>query len=80
MSEYSISYNMDTGDIMNCLPESEKVNFVYECFECLELYQQQDFIESLDADEVVDLRGEDEIIYELEMRGYKITKDGSEGI
>lgn len=80
MSEYSISYNMDAGDIMNCLSESEKVNFVYECFECLELYQQQDFIESLGADEVVDLRGEDEIIYELEMRGYKITKDGSKGI
>lgn len=41
MSEYSISYNMDTGDIMNCLSESEKVNFVYECFECLELDQNK---------------------------------------
>lgn len=78
MSEYRISCNMDASEIMDCLSESEEVNFVYECFECLELYQQQDFIESLDADEVVDLRGEDEIIYELEMRGYKITKDGSE--
>lgn len=80
MSEYRIYNDLDTGDIMDCLSESEKVNFVYECFECLELYQQQDFIESLGADEVVDLRGEYEIIYELEMRGYKITKDGSEGI
>lgn len=80
MSEYSISYNLDTGDIMNCISNSEKTNFVYECFECLELDQKQDFIESLGADEVVDLRGEDEIIYELEMRGYKITKDGSEDI
>ena len=80
MSEYRIYNDLDTGDIMDCLSESEKVNFVYECFECLELYQQQDFIESLGADEVVDLRGEDEIIYELEMRGYKITKDGSKGI
>lgn len=78
MSEYRISCNMDASEIMDCLSESEEVNFVYEYFECLELYQQQDFIESLDADEVVDLRGEDEIIYELEMRGYKITKDGSE--
>nr|DAW60631.1 MAG TPA: hypothetical protein [Caudoviricetes sp.] len=75
MSEYRIYNDLDTGDIMDCLSESEKVNFVYECFECLELYQQQDFIESLGADEVIDLRGEDEIIYELEMRGYKITKD-----
>lgn len=78
MSEYRIYNDMDTGDIMDCLSESEKVNFVYECFECLELYQQKDFIESLGADEVIDLRGEDEIIYELELRGYEITKDGSE--
>lgn len=80
MSEYRIYNDMDTGDIMDCLPNSEKVNFVYDCFECLELYQQQDFIESLGADEVIDQLGEDEIIYELEMRGYKITKDGSKGI
>lgn len=80
MSEYRIYKDMDTGDIMDCLSNSEKVNFVYDCFECLELYQQQDFIESLGADEVIDQLGEDEIIYELEMRGYKITKDGSKGI
>lgn len=80
MSEYRIYNDMDTGDIMDCLSNSEKVNFVYDCFECLELYQQQDFIESLGADEVIDQLGEDEIIYELEMRGYKITKDGSKGI
>lgn len=78
MSEYRIYNDMDTGDIMDCLPESEKINFAYECFECLELYQRQDFIETLGADEVVDLLGEDEIIYELERRGYEITKDGSE--
>lgn len=75
MSEYRIYNDMDTGDIMDCLPESEKINFAYECFECLELYQRQDFIETLGADEVVDLLGEDEIIYELERRGYKITRD-----
>lgn len=80
MSEYRIYNDMDTGDIMDCLSNSEKVNFVYDCFECLELYQQQDFIESLGADEIIDQLGEDEIIYELEMRGYKITKDGSKGI
>lgn len=78
MSEYSISYNMDTGDIMNCLSESEKIDFAYECFECLELYQRQDFIKALGANKVVDLLGEDDIIYELVMRGYKITKDVSE--
>ena len=80
MSEYRIYNDMDTGDIMDCLSNSEKVNFVYDCFECLELYQQQDFIESLGADEVVNRLGEDKIIEELKMRGYIITKDGSEDI
>lgn len=78
MSEYRIYNDMDTGDIMDCLSNSEKVNFVYDCFECLELYQQQDFIESLGAEEIVDKLGEEAIIEELESRGYKITKDGSE--
>lgn len=80
MNEYRISCNMDASEIMDCLSESEEVAFVYECYDCLELYQQQDFIESLGADEVIDQLGEDEIIYELELRGYKITKDGSEDI
>lgn len=40
MSEYKIYNNMDTGDIMDCLSECEKINFAYECFECLELYQR----------------------------------------
>lgn len=80
MSEYRIYNDMDTGNIMDCLPESEKIDFVYECFECLELYQRQDFIKALGANKVVDLLGEYDIIYELVMRGYKITKDGSEDI
>lgn len=80
MSESRIIIDMDTGDIMDCLSESEKINFAYECFECLELYQRQDFIETLGVDEVVDLLGEDNIVKELESRGYKITKDGSEDI
>lgn len=69
---------MDAGNIMDCLPESEKIDFVYECFECLELYQRQNVIEALGANKVVDLLGEDDIIYDLVMRGYKITKDESE--
>lgn len=75
MNEYRISCNMDASEIMDCLSESEEVAFVYECYDCLSVEKQKDFIETLDADEIVDLRGEDEIIYELEMRGYKITKD-----
>lgn len=78
MSEYRIYNDMDTGNIIDCLPESEKIDFVYECFECLELYQRQDFIKALGANKLVDLLGEEAIIEELESRGYIITKDGSE--
>ena len=76
---------MDTGNIMDCLPESEKIDFVYECFECLSVEQQKDFIETLDAKEVVNLLGDVDIvehigdetlIEELIGRGYNITRDG----
>lgn len=84
MSEYRIYNDMDTGDIMDCLSNSEKVNFVYDCFECLELYQQQDFIESLGAEEIVEYLDEEIVEYlddkamieELIGRGYNITRDG----
>ena len=87
MSDYRIYCDMDAMDIMACLSNSEKVNFLYECFECLELYQQHDFIESLgveevvnhlDNGEIVEYIGDEDLIEELKMRGYKITKDGSE--
>lgn len=89
MSEYRIYNDMDTSNIMDCLPESEKIDFVYECFECLSVEQQKDFIETLDAEEVVNLLsdayiienlGDEALIEELELRGYIITKDGSEDI
>jgi hypothetical protein len=72
MSEYRISYNMDTCDIMNSLFESERVGFVYECYDCLSVEQQKDFIETLDADEIVEYLGDEVLIEELESRGYKI--------
>lgn len=75
MNEYRIFCNMDASEIMDCLSESEEVAFVYECYDCLSVEKQKDFIESLGADEVIYQLGENEIIYELEMRGYKITKD-----
>lgn len=80
MSDYRIYNDMDARDIMDCLSDAEKLDFVYGCYDCLSVEQQKDFIETLGADEVIDQLGEDEIIYELEMRGYKITKDGSKGI
>lgn len=50
MSEYRISHNMDTCDIMYSLFESEMVGFAYECYDCLSAEQQKDFIETLGAD------------------------------
>lgn len=89
MSEYRIYNDLDTGDIMDCLSESEKVNFVYECYKCLSTLKQEDFIEKIGVKEVVNLldNGEivehlsdEDLIEELELRGYIITKDGSEDI
>lgn len=75
MSEYRISCNMDASEIMDCLSESEEVAFVYECYDCLSVEKQKDFIETLDADEIVEYLGDEVLIEELESRGYKITKD-----
>lgn len=89
MSEYRIYNDMDTGDIMDCLPESEKIDFVYECYKYLSPLKQGDFFEKLGVEEVVNLLDDGEIvehlsdedlIEELELRGYIITKDGSEDI
>lgn len=79
MSKYGISNNMDPYDIIDCLSDSEEVDFVFDCYDYLDALHQKAFVKMLGAKEVVDLLGEDEIIEELESRGYKITKDGSEG-
>lgn len=78
MSEYRIYNDLDTGDIMDCLSESEKVNFVYECYEYLSVFNRGDFIGRLGAQEVIFHLGDEAIIEGLKSRGYKITKDGSE--
>ena len=84
MSEYRIYNDMDTGNIMDCLPESEKIDFVYECYEYLSVFKQQDFIEKLGVEEVIKLLddgeivehlSDEELIEELELRGYIITKE-----
>ena len=87
MSEYRIYCDMDAMDIMDCLSDSQEVDFMYECFKYLSPLKREDFIEKigvkevvnlLDNGEIVDKLGEEAIIEELESRGYKITKDGSE--
>lgn len=78
MSKYGISHNMDPYDIIDCLFDSEEVDFVFDCYDYLDALHQKAFVKMLGAKEVVDLLGEDDIINELVMRGYKITKDVSE--
>lgn len=74
MSEYRISHNMDPYDIIDCLSDSEEVDFVFDCYDYLDGLHQKAFVKMLGAKEVVDLLGEDVIIEELEGRGYIITK------
>ena len=89
MSEYRIYCDMDAMDIMDCLTDSQEVDFMYECFKYLSPIKQEDFFEKLGVKEVVNLLDNGEIvehisdkdlIEELESRGYKITKGGSEDI
>lgn len=78
MSESRIIIDMDIDELMDYVSMSDVVGFAYGCYEYLDECQQQEFIEMLGAKEVVNRLGEDDIIYELVMRGYKITKDVSE--
>ena len=80
MSESRIIIDMDIDELMDYVSMSDVVGFAYGCYEYLDECQQQEFIEMLGADEVVNRLGEDKIIEELESRGYKITKGGSEDI
>lgn len=89
MSKYSISYNMDAMDIMDCLHDSQEVDFMYECFRYLSQLKREDFIEKIGVKEVINLLDNGEIvehindetlIEELIGRGYNITRDGSEDI
>lgn len=84
MSEYRIYNDMDTGNIMDCLPESEKIDFVYDCYECLSALKKGDFIERIgvedviklfDDGEIVEHLSDEDLIEELELRGYEITRD-----
>lgn len=80
IGDYRIYCDMDARDIMDCLSDAEKLDFVYECYEYLSVFNQGDFIERLGAQEVFFHLGDEAIIEELKNRRYKITKDGSEDI
>lgn len=89
IGDYRIYCDMDAEDIMDCLSDSEEADFVYKCYEYLSPLKQGDFIEKigvedvvklLDDEEIVEHLGDEDLIEELELRGYIITKDGSEDI
>lgn len=71
---------IEVDDVMDSLSKFDKVDFVCECYDYMSNDYQNFFLEELGATEVVERLGEDNIVKELESRGYKITKDGSEDI
>lgn len=84
IGKYRIYCDMDAGDIMDCLPDYQGVDFVYDCFECLRTSKKGDFIEKIGVEEVVNLLydgeivehlSDEELIEELELRVYIITKE-----
>ena len=83
--DYRIFCDMDAEDIMDCLSDSQEVDFVYKCYEYLSPIKQEDFFEKIGVEEVVNLLDNGEIvehlsdetlIEELIGRGYNITRDG----
>lgn len=83
--DYRIFCDMDAEDIMDCLSDSQEVDFVYKCYEYLSPIKQEDFFEKVGVKEVVNLLDNGEIvehiddetlIEELIGRGYNITRDG----
>ena len=89
MSDYRIFCDMDAEDIMDCLSDSQEVDFVYKCYEYLSPLKQGDFIEKIGVEDVVNILnngeivehiGDETLIEELKLRGYTITQDKSEDI
>lgn len=75
-----MDYNIDifARDILYRMNKSDKVEFVSSCFDYMQPYEQQEFFELIGEKKVIRQLKDDLIIEELKMRGYKITKDGSE--
>lgn len=75
-----MDYNIDlfAKYILNCVNKSDKAEFVSSCFDYMQPSEQQEFFELIGEEKVVRQLKDDLIIEELKMRGYKITKDGSE--
>ena len=85
MSDYRIYCDMDAMDIMDCLSDSQEVDFMYECYRYLSPFKQGGFIKKigvkevvnhLDNGEIVEYIGDEILIEELIGRGYNITRDG----
>lgn len=66
---------IEVDDVMDSLSKFDKVDFVCECYDHMFNDYQKFFLEGLGATEVVERIGEDNIVKELESRGYIITKE-----
>lgn len=70
---------IEVDEVMDSLSKFDKVDFVRECYDYMSNYMSNDyqkiFLEELGATEVVERLGEDNIVKELESRGYIITKE-----
>lgn len=75
---YTINVDINLDDVMGNLNGFDKNDFVYECYEYLSFDYRTIFLQEIGVTEIVERLGEDNIVKELESRGYKITKDGSE--
>ena len=66
---------IEVDEVMDSLSKFDKVDFVRECYDYMCNDYQKIFLEELGATEVVERLGEDNIVKELESRGYIITKE-----
>lgn len=77
---YTINVDINLDDVMGNLNGFDKEDFVYECYEYLSFDYRTIFLQEIGVTEIVERLGDKALIKELEMRGYKITQDGSEDI
>lgn len=77
---YIINVDINLDDVMGNLNGFDKEEFVYECYEYLSFDYKTIFLQEIGVTKVVEHLGDEALIEELKLRGYKITQDGSEDI
>lgn len=77
---YIINVDINLDDVMGNLNGFDKEEFVYECYEYLSFDYKTIFLQEIGVTKVVEHLGDEALIEELKLRGYKITQDGNEDI